>query len=201
MNPYTVIFLGPSGCGKGTQAKLLIEEIKRQGDGVKVLYAESGQLLRNFMEEASYSAKIVKSKIDNGELVAEFLPIWLWGEYLVRHISGGEHLINDGMPRKLNEAYVFDSAMKFYGRPRPVVVHLSLSRDVAKQRLLLRKRTDDTEEDILKRLDWYQTNVLPSVDFFRHDDYYRFENINGEGSVEEVWEEVKARVFEKSLIG
>lgn len=195
MQPQTFIFFGPSGSGKGTQAKLLIEELKKKDSGKNILYIETGQKFREFASEASLTSKLVREIIGSGGLIPEFLPIWIWTEYFVRHVSGNEHMILDGLSRRADEAPVLDSAMKFYKRENPFVISIELPREVAAQRLRDRKRADDTNLDIEKRLNWYEENVIPAINYFRKNPYYKFIEVNGERSIEEVQKEILERTI------
>ena len=190
MSPHTYVFFGPSGSGKGTQARLLIEELKKKDSEKRILYLETGDKLREFADEASLSAEYTKEILAKGELLPEFLPIWVWTEYLIRHVSGHEHIIIDGSPRKLEEAGILDSAMKFYKRERPVVISIEVGPEWARERLLERGRSDDNEKEIKHRLEWYEINVRPAIDFFKNNEYYTFLAINGERSIEEVHKDI-----------
>lgn len=190
MSPQTFIFFGPSGCGKGTQAKLLIEEIKKRDSEKSVLYIETGQKFRDFITESSYTAKETKKIIDEGGLLPEFLPIWIWTEYLVRHIGGNEHIILDGLSRRAHEAPILDSAMKFYKREKPFVISIELSDEIAAERLRNRGRSDDNNLDIEARLKWYKDNVIPAINYFKENSNYRFLSIDGARSIEEVHQEI-----------
>jgi adenylate kinase family enzyme len=63
-----------------------------------------------------------------------------------------------------------------------------------KKRLLARGRADDTPEDINSRLAWYETDVAPSVDFYRNNPNYNFCDVNGDQSVEDVFEDIKKQL-------
>ena len=190
MFPKTFIFFGPSGSGKGTQARLLIEELKKRDSDSKILYLETGDKLREFAEEASATAEMTKEILNKGELLPEFLPIWIWTEYLVRHVSGHEHIFIDGSPRKLEEASILDSAIRFYKREKPVVISIEVSPEWAADRLRERGRSDDNEKEITHRLEWYDRNVVPAINFFKGNPKYRFMLINGERSKEEVHQDI-----------
>ena len=190
MEPYTFIFFGRSGSGKGTQAKLLIDFLKKSTPNTDVLYIETGQRFREFASEASLSAKKTKEIMGKGGLLPEFLPIWIWTEYLVRHVSGDEHMVLDGLSRRSHEAPILDSAMRFYERKKPFVISINVRREVAKERLLGRQRSDDKEEDIEKRLDWYDKNVLPAIEYFKQNPYYKFVEIDADRPVEEVHKDI-----------
>lgn len=189
MENKTFIFFGPSGSGKGTQANLLLQRLKSI-DEKPVLYIETGRKFREFAEEASLTARSVENIMASGGLLPEFLPIWIWSEYLIRHVSGNEHMILDGLARRAHEAPILDSAMKFYKREKPFVISIEVSRDWAKDRLIARGRGDDNIKDIEKRLDWYYENVLQAISFFKDNKDYTFLTINGEQTIEKVFDEI-----------
>jgi adenylate kinase family enzyme len=190
MSPKTFIIYGSSGCGKGTQARLLMDYLKKIDTAHQTLYIETGQRFRDFITEASYTAAHTKEIIDAGGLLPEFLPIWIWSEYFVRHVSGNEHLILDGLSRRVHEAPILDSAMKFYKREKPYVLFLDVSREWAKERLMNRGRGDDNTKDIEPRLDWFEKNVVPAMEYFRNNPGYEFITIQGEQSIEDVHKEI-----------
>lgn len=194
MTPQTFIFFGPSGSGKGTQAKLLIDKIKEKDNSKPVLYIETGQKLRDFVTETSFAAREAKNIMESGGLLPEFLPIWIWTEYFVRHVAGDEHMVLDGLSRRAHEAPILDSAMKFYKRENPFVISIELPREVAAERLHNRKRIDDTNLDIEKRLDWYNANVLPAIEYFKTNPYYRFISIDGNQDIGIVHQEILNKI-------
>ncbi len=193
MNPKTFIFFGRSGCGKGTQAKFLIEALQKLDSQKRVLYLETGQKFREFSTEASYTSKLVKGVMEQGGLLPEFLPIWIWSEYLVRHMDGNEHMVLDGLSRRPHEALILDSAMKFYKREKPFVISIDVSREWAGDRLRNRGRSDDNKIDIEARLNWYDENVVPVLEYFKDNPYYQFVSINGEQEIEQVHQEILAK--------
>jgi len=192
---HTFIFFGRSGSGKGTQAKLLKEYLEKADHHRRVLYIETGDRIREFMYQTGYTSSLVKGIIDHGGLLPEFLPIWIWTDYLIRNYTGKEHLILDGLSRRVSEAPVLDSALKFYKCEKLYVVLLDVSREWSKERLMARKRKDDTARDIEARLDWYDTNVVSTMDFFKKNPSYKFLTINGEQSIEEVQKEIVSKIF------
>lgn len=189
MKPYSFIFFGLSGSGKGTQAKLLIDYLKNK-DKRPVIYLETGAKFREFVTEVSKTAQMTKQIMDQGGLLPEFLPIWIWTEYLVKHFSGEEHMVLDGLARRAHEAPILDSALRFYQRERPFVILINVSKKWAIERLLGRGRSDDNVSDIEKRVNWYYENVLPSVEYFKTNDFYNFIEINGEQEIEDVFKEI-----------
>ncbi|MFA5838644.1 MAG: nucleoside monophosphate kinase [Candidatus Paceibacterota bacterium] len=196
IKPETFIFIGPSGCGKGTQAELLISYLKENDPQRKVFYLESGEKIRNFMNGESYSSELSRELYEKGILQPEFLAVWVWSDILIENIKGGEHLVVDGTPRKLREAKAFDTAIRFYKREGTHVIFINVSRLWSKERLVERGRADDKMKgDIEKRLGWYEKEVTPTIEYLKNDPNYKFHEINGEQSIEGVHNEILAKVF------
>lgn len=186
----TFILIGRSGCGKGTQGKLLEAYLQKKSPDTSVFYLETGQAFRNFLSIPGYSSLLAKEVNAEGGLQPEFLAVWAWAHLLIENFKGNEHLIIDGTPRKLREAAVLDSAMKFYKRERPHVLFINVSREWSREKLLARKRSDDETVQIERRLNWFEGEVLPALSFFKDNPEYRFRKINGEQTVEEVNAEI-----------
>jgi adenylate kinase len=193
--PQNFIFIGRSGCGKGTQVDLLLEHLE-QIDPAPVFHMESGKKLRDFIKrEGNYTSSIARRIYDEGGLQPEFLAVWWWSNSFVEEFKPEMHIVLDGAPRKLHEANLVTSALKFYDRKNVHVIFLDISREEAVKRLRSRGRFDDKEEeDINARLDWYETDVLPVINYFRESPDYIFHEINGEQSVEKIHEDIKSEI-------
>ena len=100
------------------------------------------------------------------------------------------HLMFDGTPRRILEAHLLDSAFKFFKREKPHLIFLNVSREWARERLLARKRMDDDKKDIEARLAWYDTDVVPAIEFYRNSHDYNFHDINGEQTIEKVYADI-----------
>ncbi|MEK7642761.1 MAG: nucleoside monophosphate kinase [Patescibacteria group bacterium] len=194
MQPQTFIFFGPSGSGKGTQARLVIEKLEKTDPSKKVLYLETGGKLREFAKENSFSARKTKEVIESGGLMPEFLPIWIWAQFFVDNITGDEHLVIDGISRKLHEAWILDTALQFYGRQEPTIISLNVSPEWATERLEERGRMDDKAQEIKRRMEWFKNSVKPNLEHFKKIPYYKFLEINGEQSIEEVHQEILSKI-------
>lgn len=189
MHPQTFIFIGRSGAGKGTQIELLIKKLKEKTK-FDVFHLEPGQGFRNFVKSDSHTAKLSRMVGDKGELQPSFLSIWVWTDLLVKNMTGNEHIIFDGMPRRVSEGKVLESALKFYGHEQPHMVYVDVSRKWAVLRLQGRKRSDDGDQSIIRRMDWFDSDVAPAVEYMKHNTYYKFSHINGEQTVEDVHKEI-----------
>ncbi|MDO8572905.1 MAG: nucleoside monophosphate kinase [bacterium] len=191
MSPQTFIFIGRSGCGKGTQADLLQKYLKTQDPGREIFYLETGSRFRDFIKGDSLSSKLSLAISQEEKLQPSFLAVWMWSHLFIENLKGNEHIISDGTPRSVDEARVLDSAIRFYDRMPAYVVYLNVSRSWAEDRLQNRGRADDQNKDrIKKRLDWFETDVLPAVNHLREHPEYRFLDINGERPLEEVHKEI-----------
>lgn len=192
---HTAIFIGRSGCGKGTQAHLLKDWVHKH-DSYKrhILYVETGERFRSFIQEGEYSSELSRALYGNDERQPDFLACYMWASALIEELGPEMHLVFDGAPRAHSEAVLMSTALNFYKRERPTVVYLNVSRKWAEDRLLSRGRQDDrTLQKIDKRLDWFELDTWPAVEYFKTNSMYRFLEINGEQSIEEVHKEIIAK--------
>ena len=189
------IFLGRSGCGKGTQADLLIDHLCKAGDkNCKTLHIESGALIREFSKGDTYTAKNTNFMMSEGLLIPEAVIVSLWMNYLKDNFTGVENIVFDGTPRKLREAQLLNDTLRFYKVEKPTVICVNVSKDWSEKRLLGRARKDDNPESIKRRLEWYDTEVVPSLNYFKSDSYYNVIDINGEQPIEDVQNEILAKL-------
>ena len=195
MSPQTFIFIGRSGCGKGTQADFLQKYLKTQDPGREIFYLETGNRFRDFIKGENLSSKLSLDISHRGARQPDFLAVWVWAHLFIENLKGDEHIIIDGTPRSINEARVLDSAVRFYNREPAKVIYLNVSRAWAEKRLADRGRTDDRSlEEVKKRLDWFEADVLPAVNHLREHSEYQFLDINGECPLEEVHEEIISKI-------
>ena len=190
MLPQNFIFIGMSGCGKGTQAKLLEGYLNKIDPKREVFYLQTGAEFRKFIQGANYTQKLSKKIHDDGGLQPEFLSIYMWSHMLAENFKENEHLIVDGTPRKFHEAGVLDSIFDFYKREKPYLIFLNIGKKWGTERLKGRGRIDDNHDDIKARIDWYETDVLPAIGFYRNNPKYNFLEINGEQTIEKVHQDI-----------
>lgn len=183
------MFMGRPGSGKGTQANLLIETLKKLDPAHGVLHVETGAEFRKFNEGTSMTARLSKKIVDSGGLMPEFMCVYLWGTSLVANFTGNEHVIFDGTPRKLLETQMLEGVFSFYGFT-PNVIYLDVHHEESKKRLILRGklhgRKDDAEDAIERRKIAYEKQIQPSIDYLRAHPEMHFHDIDGIGTIEEV---------------
>lgn len=192
MSSQTIIFIGRSGSGKGTQVSLLQAFLRNKNPEIQSIHIETGQYFRDFIGENSISAKFAKEIYLEGKRQPDFLAISMWGYVLCKDYTGQEHLIFDGAPRSAPEAHVIEDALSFYKRfdaslKKPKVIYLDVSHDWSMQRMHERGRLDDkTKEQAEIRMSWFETEVLGAVRFFEQNQKFDFIRIDGEKSIEQV---------------
>lgn len=194
MNQKTIIFIGRSGCGKGTQAVLLEQLLEKNDPKLPIVHLETGKLFRDFIKGATHTQEVSKTILESGGLQPEFLTVHLWADFLVMNMRKDCHLIIDGTPRRRDEAAVLHTAFEFYLRNKPEIVYLNVSRGWSETRMLERKRKDDTKQDIQLRLDWFDAEVVPAIDYYRDNPFYVFHDVNGERTIEEIHEDLVRRL-------
>ncbi|MES2986158.1 MAG: nucleoside monophosphate kinase [Patescibacteria group bacterium] len=197
MLPHTVICMGRSGSGKGTQIKLLQELIKKQHSDASMIHIETGEYFRAFIQENSVSAHISKKVYLEGQRQPDFLAISMWGYVLCKDYTGDEHLVFDGTPRSPYEAAIIQDALSFYNRfdeklfNKPKIVFLDVPEDWSMDKMLKRGRIDDkTKEQMELRSKWFESEVVGAIDFFRNNPKFDFIQIQGDKSIEEVHAEI-----------
>ncbi len=181
--------MGRPGSGKGTQAGLLVELLKKIDPVHEVLHIETGAEFRKFNEGPSFTAKRNKEYVDSGILVPVFMTVYVWGNTLINRFDGNQHVVFDGTPRKLLETQLLQDVFPFY-KLKSNVIYLNARKEETTKRLMLRAKTqwrkDDNETGIAKRHDEYELQVQPSIDYLRKHPEMRFHDIDGIGTIEEV---------------
>ncbi len=187
MNPQTIIFIGRSGCGKSTQAKLLAEYIEKADTQHRQIYhVETGAEFREFIKGKNLTNVLSRKVYENVERQPDFLAVTMWTKAFIENLTGEEHVMIDGAPRSLPEAYVLDGALNFYGR-KANIVYLNVSREWSEKMLMSRGREDDSSaEKIKKRLDWFDKDVIPAIEYFKQGGFHTVVEVKGERPPEEV---------------
>jgi adenylate kinase len=195
-DPYTFIFAGRSGCGKGTQAKLLKEYLKSQDSNIEIFEYSTGDGFRSFIEGDSYSSNLARDIQNRGELQPLFLTISMWASAFRDKLKSGDTIFIDGYPRVEAESIAVVSALGFYSRKTPIIIDFNVSRESSKERMEKRGRADDTPENIEKRLNWYDRDVVPAIEYLKRQDGYIYWEVDGERPIEPIHEDIISRIKE-----
>ncbi|MEK7184593.1 MAG: nucleoside monophosphate kinase [Patescibacteria group bacterium] len=193
MTQKTFIFVGRSGCGKGTQAKLLMDYLKKN-DTKDVLYIQTGSEIREFIKGNSETQKMSKTIYDIGGLMPEFIAVYMWIKILVEKYTKNEHIVFDGTPRRHHEAEVLNSVFDFYSIKKPYVIYIDVNKEESIERLTARGRFDDNKDDIEERLSWYESEAEVAIDYYRNNKDYIFLTIDGMRTIEDIHKDIIGRI-------
>jgi len=201
-----IIMLGRQGAGKGTQCGRIAQHFG-------VPHISTGDMLRAAVRQESVLGKAVKKVLDTGQLVNDELMISLVQGRLGEPDARTAGYVLDGFPRTVLQAESFDEISK--ARPVNVVIDLEVNRDLVLSRLSARRtcercganyvasgtesdpwncekcggsvtqRADDTPAAINKRLDLYDQQTAPLIDYYRAQS--RLVVVNGVGTPDEVF--------------
>tara|TARA_B100000902_G_scaffold123231_1_gene123273 strand:+ start:7999 stop:8556 length:558 start_codon:yes stop_codon:yes gene_type:complete len=174
-----IIFLGPPGAGKGTQASRLAED-------KNLAHISTGDMLRAHVSNNTELGQAAKSLLDEGKLVPDSLVIDMLIERLNSE-SSKDGAILDGFPRTLAQAQSLDKISETF--PIRKVIIFDADRDELIERILLRGetsgRSDDTEESISVRLSVYQQDTEPLIEYYEKNN--STVKINAVGKVDDIY--------------
>ncbi len=168
-----LIFLGPPGAGKGTQAKTLAQYWN-------IPHISTGEILRHAVRELTPLGIQAQSYQERGELVPDQLVLDLMQERLSQPDTKSGWIL-DGFPRNLTQAGFLDELLQKLAQGCDGVVNLEVPDEVVLSRLLGRGkkegRKDDTEEVIRRRLEVYRQQTAPLIEYYR--DRQQLVSVNG----------------------
>jgi adenylate kinase len=210
-----VIFLGPPGSGKGTQAKVLAAKYG-------VPHLSTGDMLREHIAKGTMLGLKAKPIMERGELVPDSLVLKMVAERIERpDCSHG--FVFDGFPRTVAQAKYLGELLRAHGLSQPFVIHMVIGHTLLMRRLTGRRtckiggeiyniydrppkvdmicdydggeliqRPDDREEVIRQRLMAYEKQTAPLVNYYRR--LGLLQEIDASKSVEEVQQEIAQAV-------
>ncbi|MGD1855320.1 MAG: adenylate kinase [Leptolyngbyaceae cyanobacterium] len=176
-----VIFLGPPGAGKGTQATVLSKNFS-------VPHISTGDILRSAVAAQSELGQKAESYMNAGELVPDDLILDLIRERLTQD-DASKGWVLDGFPRNVSQANFLDKLLVEIEQPCECVLNLEVPDNVLVSRLLTRGRKDDNEEVIRNRLEVYRQQTEPLIEFFRNRQ--QLVSVNGHQPMESVASDLK----------
>jgi adenylate kinase len=183
-----ILLLGPQGSGKGTQAKLI-----SQTYGIPQV--ATGDMIREIKELDTELGRRVKEIYDRGDLVDDATIV----ELIESRLDRGDTIpgfILDGFPRNTPQAEALDELLARLGRDLDVVFELQVGdRGVLLERLAKRAaeegRTDDTPDAIHKRLEIYDRETAPLVEYYRST-RGNVVGIHADRPIDDVFAEIRA---------
>lgn len=210
-----LLFMGPPGAGKGTQAEYIVKEFG-------IPHISTGDAFRLAMSQGTPLGVKAKEYVDQGLLVPDEITIGIVRERLQLEDARQGFLL-DGFPRTISQAEALDEILKEMGRQIHHVINLSVDRKLLLDRLTGRRickscgatfhvlfnptkqegicdkcggelyqRSDDTEEKVGTRLDEYMNKTAPLLDYYEKQGLLM--QVNGEQEIEAVQQEISTRL-------
>lgn len=189
MTKQRLLFVGPPGAGKGTQAQQLALRHN-------LLHLSTGDLLRAEVSAATELGLEAAAVMARGELVSDALVLAIVRSRLEQQsasLSRGEPgpsgWLLDGFPRNLAQAEALEALLSDLDQPIDLVVLMELDDDLLMQRLLGRGRADDNTEVIRHRLEVYRQQTAPLIAYYRQRQL--LQAVDAEGSIEAIAERIE----------
>jgi adenylate kinase len=187
-----LILLGPPGAGKGTQAKILVDEC-----GIPQL--STGDILRSAIAAKTPMGLAAKEVMDRGDLVSDAIVNGIVSERLDQD-DCRKGFILDGFPRTIAQAEALDKMLEDKGQKLDAVVEMKADPDVLISRIIQRSRenggarADDNEEVLRNRLAVYRDQTAPLVEYYREQGLLK--TVDGMEPVPEVTSAIRRAVHE-----
>ena len=175
-----LIFMGPPGVGKGTQAKLLAV---RNG----WVQLSTGDLFRDHLKRSTPLGELAQRYMDRGDYVPDDVTIDMVREF-IDGLPNGTRVMFDGFPRTVAQAEALEALLAGRGRAIGRVLLIDVPREELVRRILNRSRSegraDDTPEVIARRFDVYAEQTQPVVEHY--EALNRVRRVDGLGDLDAV---------------
>ena len=179
-----LVLLGAPGSGKGTQAARLKEHLQ-------VPHISTGDLLRAEVAAGSPLGLQAKEVMARGELVSDDILLGMLEDRFSRDDTRAGFIL-DGYPRNLAQAAALDELLESLGQKFDAAVQLTVDNEQIVERLAGRAkaegRADDNPESVRKRLQVYDEQTAPVIEFYRQ--HGQLGVVDGVGPLDEVFERI-----------
>jgi adenylate kinase len=192
--PSAIVFFGPPGSGKGTQAS-------RLAASAGIPQISTGDLLRSHVARGTALGAIAKPIMESGALVPDDLVTQMLKERLAGS-DAKNGAIFDGYPRTVAQARSLETLLKETGGRVDAVLFIDVPDGILVDRLLKRAtlegRSDDTKETIAERLRVYREKTVPLADLYAKAGV--LVAIDGDRSIEAVAADVESAVARRRAV-
>ena len=185
MAPVRLVILGRQGSGKGTQCERLVEAFG-------CVHLSTGEMLRAAVAEGTELGREAESIMDAGGLVGDEIINAIVRERLRGDDITASGVLFDGYPRTSEQADALEAILGERGQRLDAAVNIEVPTAEAIARMLQRGRSDDTADAIERRLDLYERQTAPLLDWFERRDL--LVTVDGVGTADEVFTRVSAAV-------
>ena len=177
-----IIFLGPPGAGKGTQASQIAST-------QNIPHISTGEILRTAVAHETELGQQAKAYMDQGELVPDQLILDLVSDRLLQPDAQPGWIL-DGFPRNVDQAIFLENFLSEQSQSFDCVINLDVPDEILVSRLLNRGRADDNEGTIRNRLEVYRRQTTPLIEFFH--ERQKLITVDGNQPVEQVTANLEA---------
>lgn len=181
--PTRLVIFGRQGAGKGTQCLRLVEDYG-------VAHISTGDMLRGAVDAGTELGRAAKAVMDAGDLVGDDIINGIVRERLAAEDARTGGFVLDGYPRTTAQA---EALVQILGEDElHAVVDLDVPIEEVTARMKARGRDDDTDEGIARRLELYEQETRPVLDWFA--DRGLLVKVNGLGTESEITERLFAAI-------
>ncbi|MCB1175602.1 MAG: adenylate kinase [Leptospiraceae bacterium] len=181
-----LLFMGPPGAGKGTQAAIIC-------DTWQIPQVSTGEILRAAVKNGTEMGRKAQEYMNSGQLVPDAVVIGIVEDRLQEADTKNGYVL-DGFPRTEAQAEALDQMLAKRNQKLDCALNLSVPDEELIGRLLERAkkegRADDTEEVIRQRLVTYNQSTRPLIDYYQKHGILN--NIDGVGALDEITGRIKA---------
>ena len=181
-----IIFFGPPGSGKGTQAKLLANELN-------ILHLSTGDILREKLSDGDKLSIKLKEVMSSGNLVSDEILNQIIANKLMSEECGNGFIL-DGYPRTISQSDFLVSFFKSNSLILDVIFNFKIDFKLVEERIMLRskqeQRSDDNINVIKTRLDNFIEETYPVSKFFSENYSQNFFTIDASQEVSKIQKEL-----------
>lgn len=190
-----LVLLGAPGSGKGTQAAKLREHLQ-------VPHISTGDLLRAEVAAGSPLGLQAKEVMARGDLVSDEILLGMLKDRFSREDTRAGFIL-DGYPRNLAQAAALDELLASLGQKFDAAVQLTVDNEQIVERLAGRAqaegRADDNPESVRKRLQVYDQQTAPVIEFYRQ--HGQLTVVDGVGSLDAVFTRIIEAIAPEKVVG
>lgn len=196
MKQNHVLLIGGPGAGKGTQARIFID----QG----YVHISTGDLLREASKEKSENGRRIKQELTRGKLFADEEMFVLVKNELTKLFEENPDtkILFDGFPRTLSQVDFLEKMLKDFKQTLGTVIYIEVSGktmfDRMTERAKISDRTDIKPSTLNDRIRDYYKQTLPIIDYYQN--FNKVIKINGENTIAEVSEEILTKVEKTTFV-